>query len=46
LDPDPGGKNNRKKIEKRTEFSSFYVLDVHFSGLKASPVTWASFMEA
>ncbi len=39
---DPEGKNNPKKIEKRTEFSSFDVLDVHFSGLKASPVTWAS----
>ncbi len=45
-DPDPGGEKWHKKIEKRTEFSSFEVLDVHFWGLKASPVAWASFMEA
>ncbi len=45
-DPDPGGEKLPKKIEKRTEFSSFEVLDVHFWGLKASPVAWASFMEA
>jgi hypothetical protein len=45
-DPDPGGKKITPKIEKRTEFSSFEVLDVHFLGLKASPVAWASFMEA
>ncbi len=40
------GKNYQKKIEKRKEFSSFEVLDVLFWGLKASPVAWASFMEA
>jgi hypothetical protein len=31
---------------KSTEFSCFEVLDVLFRGLKASPVAWASFMEA
>ncbi len=35
----------QKKI-KRTEFSSFEVLDVFFWGMKASPVAWESFMEA
>jgi hypothetical protein len=30
LDPDPGGQKCPKKIEKRTEFSSFEVLDVLF----------------
>ncbi len=35
-----------QKIEKTTEFSSFEVLHVLFWGLKASPVAWASFMEA
>jgi hypothetical protein len=40
------GKNYPKKIEKRPEFSSFEVLDVLFCGLKASPVAWASFLEA
>jgi hypothetical protein len=45
-DPDPGGQKLPKKIEKRTAFSSFEVLDVLFCGLKASPVAWASFMEA
>jgi hypothetical protein len=34
------------KIEKSTECSCFEVLDVLFWGLKASPVAWASFMEA
>jgi hypothetical protein len=29
-DPDPGGQKLPKKIEKRTEFSSFEVLDVLF----------------
>jgi hypothetical protein len=43
---DPGGKKWHTKIEKSTEFSCFEVLDVHFWGLKASPVAWASFMEA
>jgi hypothetical protein len=42
--PDPGGEKWPQKIEKRTEFSSFEVLDVHFWGLMASPVAWASFM--
>jgi hypothetical protein len=45
-DPDPGGQKFSKKIEKSTEFSCFEVLDVLFWGLKASPVAWASFMEA
>ncbi len=36
-DPDPGGEKWSKKIEKRTEFSSFEVLDAHFWGLKAFP---------
>jgi hypothetical protein len=44
--PDPGGKKWPTKIEKSTEFSCFEVLDVFFWGLKASPVAWASFMEA
>jgi hypothetical protein len=29
-DPDPGGQKWPKKIEKRTEFSSFEVLDILF----------------
>jgi hypothetical protein len=29
-DPDPGGEKITPKKEKRTEFSSFEVLDVHF----------------
>ncbi len=45
-DPDPGGQKLSTKIEKSTEFSCFEVLDVLFWGLKASPVTWASFIEA
>jgi hypothetical protein len=45
-DPDPEGQKWPKKIEKSTEFSCFEVLDVLFWGLKASPVAWASFMEA
>jgi hypothetical protein len=45
-DPDPGGQKIPTKIEKSTEFSCFEVLDVLFRGLKASPVAWASFMEA
>ncbi len=45
-DPDPGRQKWPQKIEKRTEFSSFEVLDVLFWGLKASPVAWESFMEA
>ncbi len=45
-DPDRGGQKWPKKIEKRTEFSSFEVLDVLFWELKASPVAWESFMEA
>ncbi len=35
-DPDPGGQKWPQKIEKRTEFSSFEVLDVLFWGLKVS----------
>jgi hypothetical protein len=34
---------NKRKVP--TEFSCFEVLDVLFSGLKASSVAWASFME-
>jgi hypothetical protein len=34
---------NRKKVKK---FLCFEVLDVLFWGLKASSVTWTSFMEA
>ena len=45
-DPDPGGQKWPQNIEKRTEFSSFEVLDVLFWRLKVSPVAWASFMEA
>jgi hypothetical protein len=45
-DPDPGRQKLPTKIEKSLEFSCFEVLDVLFSGLKASPVAWASFMEA
>ncbi len=56
LDPDPdphtnsGSGSRRAKVtpknRKRTEFLSFEVLDVFFLGLMASPVAWASFMEA
>ncbi len=45
-DPDPGGQKWPTKMEKSTEFSYSEVLDVLFWGLKASPVAWASFMEA
>jgi len=45
-DPDPGEQKLPTKIEKSTEFSCFEVLDVHFRGLEASSVAWASFMEA
>jgi hypothetical protein len=34
------------KNRKSKEISCFEVLDVLFSGLKASPVAWTSFMEA
>jgi hypothetical protein len=34
------------KNKKREEISSFEMLDVLFSGLKAPPVAWMSFMEA
>ncbi len=40
------GKNGPKKLKKGQNYSSFEVLDVLFWGLKASPVAWASFMEA
>ncbi len=44
-DPDPGGQKWPTKIEKSTvQYST--VLDVLFSALKASPVAWATFMEA
>ncbi len=45
-DSDPGEQKWPTKIEKSTEFSCFEVLDVLFWGLKASPVAWASFLEA
>ncbi len=45
-DPDPGGQKWPTKIEKSTEFSCVEVLDFLFWGLKASPVDWASFVEA
>ncbi len=45
-DPDLGGQKWPTKIGKSTEFSCFEVLDVLFWGLEASPVAWASFMEA
>jgi hypothetical protein len=45
-DPDPGGQKLPQKLEKRTEFLSFEVVDVIFLGLKVSSVAWASFMEA
>jgi hypothetical protein len=45
-DPDPGGQKWPTKIEESTEFSGFEMLDVYFLRLKASPVAWASFMEA
>jgi hypothetical protein len=34
------------KKDKSPEFSCFEVLDVLFSGLMASPVAWAPFIEA
>jgi hypothetical protein len=43
LDPDPGGKKLPTKIEK---IKFFKVLDALFCGLKASLVSWTSFMEA
>jgi len=39
------GKNYPQKLEKVQKFLIFYVLDVHFWGLKAFPVAWTSFME-
>ncbi len=42
-DPDPGGQKWPRKIEKKSRIFLFLVL---FGGLKASPVAWASFMEA
>ncbi len=37
--------NKYRKNSKNSEFSCFEVLDVLFDA-KASPVAWASFMEA
>ncbi len=44
-DPDPGEQKWPTKDEKRRNFM-FEVLDVLFWELKASSVTWTSFMEA
>jgi hypothetical protein len=44
-DPDPGGQKWLKKVEKIKKISCFEVLDVLFGELKASFVTWSSFME-
>ncbi len=51
LDPDPhweygSGSRRAKMTNKSEENSSFGALDVLFSGRKASPVAWTSFMEA
>jgi hypothetical protein len=40
------GKKDSQKLKKRKEISCFEVLNVLFSGLTASPVAWASFVEA
>jgi hypothetical protein len=46
-DPYPGGQKRPTKIEKSYEIiSCFEVLDVFFSGVKASVVDWTSIMEA
>ncbi len=45
-DRDPGGQKWPTKVGKNQEISCFEVLDVLFSELKASFVTWMSFMEA
>jgi len=42
VDPDPAGPT---KIEKSQEISCFEVLDVLYSGMKASPLAWTSFLE-
>jgi hypothetical protein len=46
LDPDSGVLKWPTNLEKSKEFSCFEVLDVLSWGLKASPVSYASFMEA
>jgi hypothetical protein len=40
------GSRRAKMNHKHREISCFEVLDVLFSGLKASPEAWTSFMEA
>ncbi len=45
-DPDPVGHKWPTKVGKNSEISCFEVLDVLFWKLKASFVTWTSFMEA
>jgi hypothetical protein len=44
-DQDPGGQKLPTKKKKKFRNFSFEVLDVLFSQLKASFVTWTSFME-
>jgi hypothetical protein len=44
-DPDPGGQKLLTKVDFFMEISCFEVLDVLFCELKASSVTWTSFME-
>ncbi len=45
-DPDPRGQKWPTQVEKNLEISNFEVLDVLFWELKASFVTWKSFIEA
>jgi hypothetical protein len=45
VDPDPGEQKLPTKIEKSQEISCFEVLDVLYSGMKASPLAWTSFLE-
>jgi hypothetical protein len=47
VNPDPGEQKWSRKIKKKPgRYLWFLALDVIFSGLKASPVAWTSFMEA
>jgi hypothetical protein len=41
-----GAKMTHKNRKREEKISCFEVMDVLFSGLKASPVAWKSFMEA
>jgi hypothetical protein len=45
-DPNPGGQKLPTKLGKNYDILCFEVLDVLFLALKASSVTWKSFMEA